>query len=352
VPELNASNAIITTPPKPTLRGLFLGDDGLRAGWSFLLFIAIFAILAVTGNKLIAYSHLLPPPQPHAAAHDMTPRISAIGEALGLICLLIAALVMSLIERRPFTRYGLNTRRMPADFALGLFWGLASLSLLIGTLLITHTIAFDGLALHGATALGFAAKWGLVFLLVGLMEEFMTRGYIQYTVSRGVAGIVRAMDAENRHTHAISFWIAAFMFSICLFMAGHLGNHGETVAGILAVGLAGAVFAFSLYRTGTLWWAIGFHSSWDWAQSYLYGTPDSATHAVGHLLNSHPAGSALLSGGTAGPEGSLFVIPTLLFAALVIHLTLPRRQYPLTPDQTSPAGDADPHAPFIAAPQR
>ncbi len=332
--QLNTPEAIISAQPKPTLRRLFLGDDGLRAGWSFFLFILLFAVLAAGENKLLNVSHILPPRQPHAAEHDLTPRITAIGEATGLIALLLAALVMSLVERRPFTRYGLNTRRMPADFALGLFWGLVSLSLLIGTLLITHTIAFDGLALHGATALGFALKWGLAFLLVGLLEEFLTRGYIQYTVARGVAGIVRAMDPNNRHAHVISFWIAAFIFSIGLFMAGHLNNQGETFAGILAVGLAGVVFAFSLYRTGTLWWAIGFHSSWDWAQSYFYGTPDSATHVVGHLLNSHPAGAPLLSGGTAGPEGSFFVIPTLLFVALIIHFTLPRRPYPLTPDQS------------------
>jgi uncharacterized protein len=45
----------------------------------------------------------------------------------------------------------------------------------------------------------------------------------------------------------------------------------------------------------------------------------------GHLLSAVPVGSPLLSGGTAGPEGSILVIPTLLVAALVIHLTLPRR---------------------------
>ena len=102
------------------------------------------------------------------------------------------------------------------------------------------------------------------------------------------------------------------------------------------MGLAGAVFAFSLYRTGSLWWAIGFHTSWDWAQSFLYGVPDSGTMVQNHLYATHPFGNPLLSGATTGPEGSLLVLPTLLLVALVIHLTLPRRDYSLTPDQSPP----------------
>ena len=31
------------------------------------------------------------------------------------------------------------------------------------------------------------------------------------------------------------------------------------------------VFCLSLWRTGSLWWAVGFHAAWDWAQSFLYG---------------------------------------------------------------------------------
>jgi membrane protease YdiL (CAAX protease family) len=124
-------------------------------------------------------------------------------------------------------------------------------------------------------------------------------------------------------------------------MFAHLGNKGETPWGILQVGLAGAVFAFSLWRTGSLWWAIGFHCSWDWAQSYFYGTNDSGLASLGHLFNSHPMGNAMLSGGNTGPEGSILCTPIFLLIAVIIHFTLPRRNYPLTPDQSplpSPSG--------------
>lgn len=338
--ETLATESPIDAPPPPTLRRLFLGDDGLRAGWSVLLFLALVVLLGMGATPLVKHFHLLPKPsemqQTPSGQTLMSPLVSAIGEALQLALFAVPALLMSLIERRPFARYGITPARMLPDFFTGLFWGFVSLSVLVGGLYLTHSIGFDGLQLHGATAMKYALQWAFVFLLVGLFEEFFFRGYLQYTVARGVAGITRTMDPQNRYSHAIGFWVSATIFSILIFMLAHTGNGGETAAGIVAVGLAGVVFAFSLWRTGSLWWGIGMHTSWDWAQSYFYGTPDSGTISQGHLIASHPLGAKFLSGGPDGPEGSVLVIPTLLLVALVIHLTLPRRNYPLTPDQSPP----------------
>jgi membrane protease YdiL (CAAX protease family) len=337
-------------PYRPTVGRLFMGDDGLRAGWSLLLFVILFGVITLSANFVLAHVHLAPKPPARSTPgtpYEMAPRNAAIGEATGFFALALAAFVMSLIERRPFARYGLPLRRMVPDFAIGLFWGMLSLSVLVGLLMATHSIAFGGVALHGAVALTYAAKWAVVFLFVGLLEEFLFRGYVQYTVARGVAGITRTMDAGNPRSHLIGFIAAAFIFSILLFTLAHTGNGGETALGIFSVALAGGTFAFSLYRTGSLWWAIGFHTSWDWAQSYLYSTPDSGNLARGHLLNSHPMGSALLSGGPTGPEGSVLLIPVMILVCLVIHFTLPRRQYALTPDQSPLPEAAEFH---VAAP--
>lgn len=93
---------------------------------------------------------------------------------------------------------------------------------------------------------------------------------------------------------------------------------GESTLGIVEVGVGGLVFCLSLWYTKSLWWAIGFHAGWDWGQSYVYGTPDRGWVMQGHLLASHPSGSPLWSGGTAGPEGSLLILPfvTLMAAGM------------------------------------
>jgi membrane protease YdiL (CAAX protease family) len=338
--EMVEPDATQSVPPPPTLRRLLFGDDGLRAGWSVLLCLSLVMLLGAAGAPLAMRWHLLPKPsQLNKTASGQTElawTVQATGEALQLALFAVPAVLMAPIERRAFSRYGITARRMLPDFFTGMFWGFVSLSALVGALLATHGMAFDGVLLHGGAAVAYGLKWGLVFLLVGMFEEFFFRGYMQYTVSRGVAGIVRAMDPGNRYSHAIGFWVTAGVFSVLIFMLTHLGNAGETAAGIVAVGLAGLVFVFSLWRTGSLWWAIGMHTSWDWAQSYFYGTADSGTISQGRLLATHPMGSKLLSGGTDGPEGSILVIPTLLLVMLVIHRTLPRRIYPLTPDQRPP----------------
>ena len=330
--SIDGATPILRSPRTSAASRIFFGPDGLRAGWSLLLFaFLVFAFARVVG-LLISYYHLLPRPS-EAAHQSMTPRVVTVVDGLPFLALLFVSWLMSLLERRPFTRYGLSLRRSATDFLAGAFWGFTMLSALIATLLAAHAIAFDGLALHGAPALAFALKWAFAFLCVGFFEEFLTRGYLQYTLARGVSGLTRYISPTSRHAHAIGFWVAAFLPSGFLFLSRHIGNPGETAPGIPAVGLAGAVFAFSLYRTGTLWWAIGMHTAWDWAQTFFYGVADSGIPATGHLLNSHPLGRTLLSGGATGPEGSLFVIPTFLLLALIIHLTLPRRAYPLTPAQ-------------------
>ena len=96
------------------------------------------------------------------------------------------------------------------------------------------------------------------------------------------------------------------------------------------------VFCLSLWRTGSLWWAIGFHAAWDWAESFLYGVSDSGTVIQNHLLNTHPLGRPIYSGGLTGPEGSLLVLPILALTAAVILLTLPDARRNLAASPSNP----------------
>ena len=94
----------------------------------------------------------------------------------------------------------------------------------------------------------------------------------------------------------------------------HLVNAGENRVGIAGVVAIGLTFCLSLWYTGSLWWAVGCHASWDWAESYFYGAADSGARMQGHLFGVHPIGPPLWSGGTAGPEGSLltFAVPVVM----------------------------------------
>jgi membrane protease YdiL (CAAX protease family) len=325
--------APISSSAPPPSEGIFFGRFGLRSGWGIAIFVVLFlvfssvisiATLAATGRlqKAIAQRKAQTTSQKTSApakpaTQTLTLDDTLIGEGLGLVGVSLATWLLSLIERRRMAAYGIGSARR-LDFFAGAFWGLAALSLLVGVLRAGHFLVFDARLLHGSDIPFYGFFWLLAFLFVGLLEEYLTRGYLQYTLTRGLFGLAEKISPT--HARAVAFWIAAAIMSI-LFGAGHLGNKGETAWGICAVFLAGITFSYALWHTGSLWWAIGFHMAWDWAQSFLYGVPDSGGLSAGRLFQTHPTGTVLLSGGPDGPEGSLFVIPTLLLVVLIIRFT-------------------------------
>jgi uncharacterized protein len=303
------------------LRKIFLGPDGLRAGWSLLIFIALMAaMLQGVGWITKHYAHLSPP----RPGSELPPIFAVYAEVLPFLGTLLITWIMSKIERRRLGVYGLGAERMLPNFLTGLLWGVTLLSLLVFILWKTGLLVIEQRLLFGADVARYGAIWLLCFLAVGLLEEYLTRGYILYTLTRGL-GAIYAFVFKMRHSKALGFWTAALLLSV-LFGLGHGSNPGESPIGLLSAGLASLVFCLSLWRTGSLWWAVGAHASWDWAQSFLYGVADSGLMAQHHLLATHPVGKPLLSGGTTGPEGSIFAIMMLLLFAVIIVFTLPRKE--------------------------
>jgi len=312
--------APIAPAQPPVLHKIFLGQDGLRAGWSLLVFIAMMAMVLVATNFVL---HKVHPVDPNAAKNaEISAKTGIVFESIPFVALLVVTWIMSKIERRPHSVYGLGGSQKVAHFFAGLAWGVVCLSLLVFTLWKTGLLVIDRRLLFGSDVVRYGATWLLGFFVVGLLEEYLTRGYVQYTLTRGLAGLYR-WAFKTRHGEALGFWTSAVLISF-LFGLGHGKNPGESPIGMLSAGLAGIVFCLSLWRTGFLWWAIGFHAAWDWSQSFLYGVADSGIMVQHHLLATHPVGRPVLSGGATGPEGSIFILAIFGLIVLIILLTLPR----------------------------
>ena len=202
------------------------------------------------------------------------------------------------------------------------------------------------------------ALWAIAFLLTGFSEEGMTRCYMLFTLTRGInywwaigsvacfslfalanphsngaggvylmtaLGVVPCLLLHLRKSPSASFWEAAW-FTSTLFGYIHTFNKGETWIGIFSAAAIGFAFCVSVRLTGSAWWAIGFHAAWDWTQTFFYGTADSGLVAHGHFLTTNPSGAVLWSGGSAGPEGSLLVIPTVLLVIVALVVIYGRRK--------------------------
>ena len=324
---------------------VLMGPLGLRAGWGLLLYFLLAIVLAflffvgvfeLAGQMKPFLQVRHQQQQAQQAAHTQhlpVPRFplrvkpTFLAEFSEAGAVLAAAFGLSLLERRRFRVYGLEPRLL-RDALPGALCGLAAISLLVGLLRALHLLVFDGRLLSGGAVFRYGAAWLLVFLMVGVFEEFFFRGYIQFTLMRGLLGL--GARVSPAHAQRAAFWIAALVWSL-LFSATHLANAGEDPMGIVMVFVAGILFSYALWRTGSLWWGIGFHVTWDWSQNFLFGVPDSGTVSVGRLFATHPVGHVLLSGGIAGPEGSVLVLPVLALVALVLRLYPQREQPPVEP---------------------
>jgi uncharacterized protein len=234
--------------------------------------------------------------------------------ALAAFFVALATWVVARMEKRPLDNYGIPLRQALGKRSWeGAIWGFAMLSAVLLILSASGHFRVDSVALAGKAALRGALGWGAVFLAVSLSEELSFRGYLLFIASRRVR-----------------FWPAALLLSAA-FGAAHLGNHGENVLGILQVVAIGLLFCLMIRRTGTLWFAIGFHAAWDWAETFFYGTPDSGLLASGHFFNSSVQGPSWLTGGVAGPEGSVVAFAIILACAALIHLRFPKAIYPDRP---------------------
>ena len=277
----------------------FIGPHGLRPGWRFALFLMITGFLIATlgwGTFLI------------------TRRDADLGRVFNTwviaVASLIAMWILGLVEGRPVWNCGFAPVNRGRNLALGLFSGVFSLSCLMAILVAAGGATTGPQVLPGAHALRWGLYWTVIFVGVGIGEESLMRSYSLFSLSQ-----------------AIGFWPAAVVLSV-LFGAGHLGNSGEEWIGIGNAVLAGLVLAWSVKWTGALWWAIGYHMSWDWGQSFFYGVADSGTLAPHHLLSFGPAGPGWLSGGSVGPEGSVLCIPILLSLLLIVRFAAPRWDNP------------------------
>jgi membrane protease YdiL (CAAX protease family) len=287
---------------------MLYGPNGLRAGWSIAIYIAVVvALLFLVGLEMRWLIPHLPVDLRGARGGAFHPTVAILSEASVLIAVLLATAGMARLEYRHTAFYGLAGFDRARQFFIGLACGFAFLSLLIGILVATHHLTLTQSHMTLGWTLRYAAAWGLAFLLVGMTEEFMLRGYLLFTLARG-----------------IRFWPAALVLAI-LFGALHKGNPGESPFGLVAAASIALVFSLSLWRLGHLWWAIGFHASWDWAESFFYGTPDSGAVSAGRLMEAHPHGALLLSGGATGPEGSAWVALVILLAAILVWKTQPNR---------------------------
>jgi len=293
------------------MKTIFIGPKGIRAGWRFALFVFLLFAFSKLLFWCVTTAFHYQESEGWYAPDFMLEGVFSLGAALA------AAWLMSRIERRRFSAYGLTRRGMFGKlFWQGVLWGLAASFLMLIVLQLLGAASFHGLALHGVALLNSAVIWAVAFVLLGLSEEFAFRGYSQTALTDGMG-----------------FWPAAVLLSAIFGAIHYYTKPMENWMDAASVGLFGLFWCFSLWRTGTLWFAIGFHAMSDYADMVLFGQPNTGNRGqslIGHLLNISYHGPDWLTGGPRGTEASALEFPILALLFLAFAWAYPRAKAPAT----------------------
>lgn len=198
-----------------------------------------------------------------------------------------------LIEKRKLRTMGFINKNLIKEYAIGIVIGgiIFSYAVLICT--ASGTLAFNGISPDFAA--GTIVLFFLAYMVQGMSEEVLCRGYFMVSVSRR------------------SSLVAAVIANSIVFACLHLLNPGISILAFINLVLFGVFASLYMLRRGSIWGAAAIHSSWNFMQGNLYGISVSGTGRTTSVLSSalSPSGS-LINGGTFGLEGGLAVTIVLL----------------------------------------
>lgn len=278
-------------------------DRKLRALWRALLFFAlgnwaVIPLLERSYDPIARTFHL---------GDGLTAANIAVGELILLVGTLICTALFARYEGRRVDSYGL-----PLKLAFGpRTWEGA-----LAGVVMAGAVALGMYALGGMQVLGFATTgsalalsalgWLVANICIGVAEEFWYRSYVLQTLWKSVG-----------------FWPAAVIIALNFAADHYFYKTGENLWDVITLVSLSLLMCYSVLRTGTLWFAVGFHVAFDYMQLFVIGTPNGAQVPVGRLLNVRFAGPDWLTGGVLGTEASFLMYPMIALLWLYIWWRFP-----------------------------
>jgi CAAX protease family protein len=256
--------------------------------------VVLVVVVAVSSRILSLYVPLAPSPlhTPLAMARNLV--VAAL--LLGTYALLVWGL-----ERRRAVEIGLGAGivQWPAGAVVG-----------IGLMATVYLI------LWGMNLASFAPGNGVGLLGAGLVAAFLAAVFEELLLRAVLFRIT-----EEACGTTIALLVSAIVFGLL-----HGFNPGATPFSDAAIALeAGLLLALAFALTRNLWFAIGLHMGWNFAEGSLFGAQVSGGAILPSFVHSTLKGPLLLTGGNFGPEASIVSIGVCGTAALIFGIIVVRR---------------------------
>ena len=242
--------------------------------------------------------------------------------AVGVVTAVLAIVVYAWVVRR-------TERRAPTEVARSGAVRRLSAGVLIGVAMFSAVIVniafLGGYHVHG---------WGSVTGALALLGFMAAAAVTEELLFRGV--LFRIIEERT------GTWIALLLTGI-VFGLIHLANPDATLWGAVAIAIEAGFMLVACYAAvRNLWVPLGLHFGWNFAAAGIFSTVVSGNGESKGLLESTMSGSALVTGGDFGPEGSLYTVGAGLLLTAVFMVLAHRRGH-IVPRRRRSAG-AEPTA--------
>lgn len=297
-----------------------------RALWRLILQVALMLILqTVAGVIIIAIS-------PQAIQTLADPNQLTRGSLPAILSTLATflAIVLSIrfagkwLDHRSFKEFGLH---LNSKWWGDLFFGLALGAALMAFIFLVE-LAFGWVKINGtfqstppSQSFGMTAIYGIFFfLVVGIQEELMYRGYMLRNLAEGL---------NLQWLTPQSALILGYLISAIAFGGLHILNPDATMLSTINIMIAGLFLGLGLLLTGELALSIGLHITWNYFEGYVFGFPVSGITSAGNFLAIQQNGPNLWTGGAFGPEAGLISLVAMLAGAGLILAWVRWRRGPI-----------------------
>lgn len=203
------------------------------------------------------------------------------------------------IERRKPSTMGYRKKGLIPEYLVGLVLGTLLFGLAVLICCFTGAAQFNGISPQFSIAI--IVFYFLGYIVQGMSEEVMFRGYFMVSVSR-------------RYPIAIAVAVSSIAFSLA-----HLANTGITLLALVNITLCGVLFGLYIIKRGNIWGAAAMHTAWNFAEGNLFGTSVSGMTVKNSIFSISMSDKlSIINGGKFGPEGGLAV--TVIMVTAIVAL--------------------------------
>ncbi|KGM97980.1 CPBP family intramembrane metalloprotease [Clostridium botulinum] len=141
----------------------------------------------------------------------------------------------------------------------------------------------------------------LLFILVGINEEVLCRGYI-----------LNVLDIKKKP-------IRSSIISSVIFSLLHILNPNVKIIGMINIFLIGLLFSYMYINSKNLWMSIGYHITWNYFQGNVFGFPVSGQNQFSSIYSIKYIKESIITGGEFGPEAGILVTLIICISFIFVY---------------------------------